>query len=91
MPPSHQIVQASHAAIAATHAFAEGQYHQPNLVVCGVDSEEKLAAAFNNLKDLKVPCCSYAEPDFGGQMTAVATAPLRGDERKPMRKFQLLK
>lgn len=35
-------------------------------------------------------CCAYHEPDFGGEMTAVATAPLRGEERQPLRQLRLL-
>jgi hypothetical protein len=84
-------VQASHAAIAATFAFGEPHKTHPNLVLCSVPDEPALAAVFNRLKEFGVPCCSWSEDDMGGSLTAVATAPLRGDERKPLRRLDLLK
>jgi hypothetical protein len=83
------VVQAVHAAIAATYTY--GNHSQPHVVLCGVDSEQELIDLFNDLKDRGVTCCSYAEPDFVGcQMTAIATAPLAGEQRKPLRRLKLL-
>jgi hypothetical protein len=90
LPEPHRTVQACHAAIAAT--FSYGKYPQPHLVLCGADNEAALAQLFNELKDQGVPCCSYSEPDFVGcQLTAVATAPLQDEQRKPLRRLPLLK
>lgn len=91
IPHPHLSVQVAHAAMAAVHAygFTPGKPH-PNLVVCAVAGEPELVAAFNRLKELGVPCCAWYEDDLGGQMTAVATAPLCGEARKPLKRFRLL-
>ena len=89
LPLPHLVVQAIHAAIAATYSF--GKHPQPHVVLCGVDNEQELKEAFEKLKGQGVVCCSYTEPDFGGQMTAIATGLLRGEQRKPLRRFKLLK
>ena len=91
LPHRHLTVQACHAAIAATFAYGEPHQTHPNLVLCSVPDEAALAAAFNRLKELGVPCCSWSEPDMGGSLTAVATGPLRGEARNPLRGFALLK
>lgn len=88
IPQPYLTVQACHAAIAATYSY--GRHCQPHLVLCAVDDENQLNDAFNRLKEQGVPCCSYSEPDFGYQVTAVATAALSSDERRPLRRFKLL-
>lgn len=77
--------------MAAVNAFGftPGKPH-PNLVVCSVTSEADLDAAFNRLKEQGVPCCAWYEDDMGHALTAVATAPLFGDQRRPLRRFKLL-
>lgn len=80
--------EVAHAAIASSYTFNINPSH-PYLVVCSVRDETELDAAFNRLKEQGVPCCAYYEPDFCGAMTAVATAPLEGKARQPLRKFRL--
>lgn len=78
--------------LAATNTFIGGEpITHPHLVVLSVASEPSLQAAFNRLKDQGVPCCAYMEDDMANAMTAVATAPLRGEARKPLRGFPLLR
>ena len=90
LPGQHLLVQACHAAIAAT--FSYGKHPTPHLVVCAVPNERALESAFNRLKDAGVSCCSYTEPDLNGSLTSIATAPLKGaEQRKPLRRYQLLK
>lgn len=84
----HLIVQVAHAGIAATYSF--GNHPQPHLVICGVANEQELKEEFERLKSLGVSVCSYTEPDFGYQMTSIASAPLKISERKPFRKYKLL-
>ena len=91
MPVPIRTVQASHAAIAATLAFGEPHLTHPNLVVCGIPDEAALVAEFNRLKALGVPCCEWREEDLGGQATAVATGPLEGAARNPLRGYRLLR
>ena len=89
LPQPHLSVQAAHAAIAATYTF--GKHPCPHIVLCGVEGEQALNDLFNSLKEQQVRCVSYNEPDFpGNPTTAIATAPLKGQERKPMRKLKLL-
>lgn len=72
-----------------TFGFTPDKPH-PNLVVCAVANEGELLAAFNRLKELGVSCCSWSEDDMQGQLTAVATAPLTGEARRPLKRFKLL-
>lgn len=90
LPQPHLSVQVAHAAIAATQAFGEPHRTHPHLVVCAVADEPELDRAFNRLKELGVRCCAYYEDDMGHALTAVATAPLAGPDRKPLRRFRLL-
>lgn len=83
-------MQVAHAAIASTFAFGEPDCTHPNLVVCTVADEHELASVFNRLKEQDVRCCAWYEDDMGNALTAIATAPLRGVERKPMKRFKLL-
>lgn len=92
LPSPHLSVQIGHALIAATNTFiGDKRITHPHLVLCAVDNERELAEAFNRLKDAQVAVAGYYEDDLGGALTAVATAPLCGAERKPLRKFALLK
>lgn len=90
LPHSHRTVQAVHAAIAATFAYGQPDRTHPHLVVCAVADEAEMLDAFNELKAAGVPCCGYHEDDMAGSLTAVATAPLTGTDRKPLRRFKLL-
>ncbi len=90
IPPPHLSVQIAHAAVAATFAFGEPDRTHPNLVVCTVANEAELDALFNRLKEKGVRCCEWREEDMGKQLTAIATAPLRGAERKPLKRLKLL-
>lgn len=58
--------------------------------MCVVEDEAALADAFNRLKDANVPAIGYYEDDFKGALTAVATGLLRGEQRRPLRRFRLL-
>lgn len=84
-------VQAAHAVLAATNTYGKPHVTHPNLVLCGVPDEASLAAAFNRLKEAGVACVGWYEEDLKDSLTAVATGLLRGKERKPLKKFQLLK
>lgn len=83
-------MQVAHAAIAASFAFGEPNRTHPNLVVCAVADEQELAAVFNRLKEKGVRCCAWYEDDMGNALTAIGTAPLRGVERKPLKRLKLL-
>lgn len=93
LPAPHLSVQLAHAAIAATHAYGEdaAQVPHPNLVVCTVADEAELAGLFERLKGQGVPCCAWYEEAMRNSLTAIATGPLRGVQRKPLRKLPLLR
>lgn len=91
LPHSVRSVQIAHAAIAAERAYGEPKKTHPHLVVCAVANEQELADVFNRLKEQGVPCCAWYEDDLDNQLTAVATGPLRGAERNPVRYFKLLR
>ena len=91
LPHPHLSVQIGHAVLAATNAFGNPNVTHPNLVICAVDNEQQLADAFNRLKDAGVPCCSWSEEDMGGELTAVATGMLQGEQRRHLRGFRLLR
>ncbi len=91
LPQPHATVQVAHAILAATNAFIGGTpIHHPHLVVCAVEDEAALEACFNALKDAGVPCCAWMEDDMEDALTAIATAPLYGDARRPLRRLPLL-
>lgn len=88
----HRTVQVAHGAWAARNTFGNPNEPHPNLVVCGVAGERELEEVFEDLKAKGVPVLAWSEEDMGGQMTAVASAPLKGNkERRPFKKFQLLR
>lgn len=92
IPQPHLVVQIAHAVLAATNTFiGSAAITHPNLVVCAVADEKDLAAEFNRLKEEGVPCCAWTEDDMNNQLTAVASAVVRGPQRKAFRKYKLLK
>lgn len=90
LPSPHQTVQISHGAIAASLAFGSSAKPHPNLVVLAVDDEPALLQAFEKLKAANVPCCLWREEDLDGQATAIGTAPLKGEQRRALRRYKLL-
>jgi hypothetical protein len=84
-----QIVQASHAAHEAGHDFgkAEGSTH---IVLIGMPSQAKLLATADHLDTHNIPYKLFYEPDYDTGYTAIATQPLVGDQRVPLRKFRLM-
>jgi hypothetical protein len=90
LPRNHLTVQAAHAAIAATLTYGQPGRTHPHLVVCAVKDEVELEAAFEKLKESGVPVVAYREDDMGDALTAVCTAPLMGEERRPLKRFRLL-
>lgn len=91
LPQPHSQVQVAHAAIAATLAYGSSKIPHPHLVVCVVENEEELEAAFEKLKEQGIPVISWREDDMGNALTAISTGPLAGSSRKPMRRFRLMK
>lgn len=91
LPAPHLVCQSIHAAISSTLAYGSSRLTHPHLVVVTVPDEQSLEQEFERLKQLGVRCCAYREPDFLNAMTAVATAPLIGPDRQPLRHLPLWK
>lgn len=67
-----------------------GQTH-PHLVVCGVKNEIALEREASRLEAFGIKFASFYEPDRGNELTALATAPIAGEDRRFFRRFNLLK
>lgn len=91
LPPLQQAVQACHACLeAARELWPPGDEH-PHLVLCGVTSLPQLHGVRERLHSLGIPLRTFSDADLGGDLTALATAPLRGQQRRAMRRYQLLR
>ena len=88
LPRPQQSVQASHAAIEATRKFLDTDLEHPSVIILNMKTENDLVKFMD-----KCPYnfIEFREPDMKNQLTAVATEPIFGDDRKFFRKFQLLK
>ena len=66
-----------------------GEAH-PSLVLLTVDNESALAALHETLSDQGITCSLFHEEDMGGQLTALATAPVEQSQRKLFRDLPML-
>lgn len=62
----------------------------PHLVVFGIKNETKLKKCLLHLDEAGIPYREFREPDIGNQLTAIATAPIVGEDRKHLAKYCLL-
>lgn len=81
-----QIVQAAHAAACAGYSFGEHSH----LICFGIKTEADLQKAAMFLESKGIKFEMFYEPDNDTAYTAICTEPLRGEQRKPMRRFSLL-
>jgi hypothetical protein len=80
-----QIVQTAHAA-----AYIGKKYHaDTNIVLCACEDEVKLSKIAEYLSKHQIDFKMFYEPDVDAH-TAIATQPLVGDVRKPLRRFSLM-
>lgn len=84
------MVQACHASLEAARAFLPSPYEHPFVIVCGVRDERRLGQCLRRLEAAGIRFRAFFEPDLGGQLTAAATEPVRGNQRRLFRRFQLL-
>lgn len=82
-------VQSCHAVIEATRNFNMNGEH-PSVIICVVKSEDKLQKITQELSQKKIKFSEFREPDIGNQLTAIASEPLRGNDREAFKRFQLL-
>lgn len=76
---------------AAKYFLPNYNKEHPHLVVCEVKTEDHLKKAIENLNNTNIQYKIFREPDIGNEITAIATEPLIGENRKFFKKFQLLK
>lgn len=83
-----QIVQAAHAVdeINKQHPHEPGNF----MVLCGAKDEKQLHKIAEMLDSSQIKYSMFFEPDIDS-FTAIATQPLRGEERKPLKRFQTKK
>lgn len=83
-----QIVQAAHAVDELTiRCPSEGENR---MVLCGADNERMLKNIALYLDSEFIDYEMFHESDIG-EYTAIATKPLRGSERRAMRRFNIMK
>ena len=88
-----QAVQACHACIEMTSYYWDrvGFGNEcPHLVLCNT-SKEDLFKLIEKLKFKEIPFRLFKEADIGNEITAIATAPLKGNDRKIFSNYRLLK
>ncbi len=61
------------------------------MIILGVKDEQRLFGARKFLVESGIQHCHFYEPDIGDELTALATEPVVGGQRKLFRKFQLLR
>ena len=83
-----QIVQTSHAVNFLNHAHPHN--HDSHFVLCGTKSEDELIRVSEDLMMSDIKFQMFFELDINGY-TAIATVPLKGNERKPMKRYNTLK
>lgn len=81
-----QIVQTAHAAHEAGETFGEHSH----MALMGANDEQTLLKIAEHLDRNDIRFKMFFEPDIDSY-TAIATEPLTGDRRKPLRRFSLLK
>lgn len=83
------IVQSSHLAweVSKKHSL---DFH-PCFVVIGVKNEESLNMEFYKLRDKNIDLQCFREPMFDNTLTAIGFLSESSEQRKMMKKYQLLK
>lgn len=85
---AQQIVQTAHAVdeLNKSHPHEKGNY----MVLCGAKDENDLFGISEQLTTSGIVYEMFYEPDIDSY-TAIATQPLRGEDRKVLRRFRLKK
>jgi hypothetical protein len=86
-----QAVQSAHAAIEAAKAFPEHLEPHPHLIICCVKNEAQLQDAMARIAAQGIRLRAFYEPDIGGELTAFASEPIQGEQRKAFKRYQLMK
>lgn len=87
---SQQTVQSCHAAIEAARRFITSEQVHPHLVVCGVRDEDALKKEECRLEAFGIKFACFYEPDRNNELTAIATAPVVGEQHRLCQRYNLL-
>lgn len=91
MPKTTQMVQASHAACEAGIRLISPEIDHPNFVLLGVANEADLIKQFESIKQKGFPVVIFREEDLGNSVTALASGPIYGEDRKFFRNLNLIR
>jgi hypothetical protein len=89
LSPAQKAVQSSHACIEVARTYIKPNDEHPSVIICEVRSEDKLKMVMTELEG-KIQFKTFQEPDIGNQFTALASEPIRGEQRKLFNRFQLI-
>ena len=81
-----QIVKTAHAVDVLNKKYPHN--HDNHMVLCGASGEDALHSISELLTFEDIEHTMFFEPDVNSY-TAIATRPLRGKERKPLKRFNL--
>lgn len=90
MSKPQQIVQTAHAVHELNATYESGRKHTHHMVLFGATGERELLEIAKYLEEAGIHFHMFWEPDMNSY-TSIATVPLRGKERTPMRIFNLMK
>jgi hypothetical protein len=90
LPPPQQAIQAAHACIEVARYLLAPSDEHPHLVLFGIPSEKRLLHILRRLQSLGIECKPFRDSDFGDELTALATEPVRCARRRFFRKYQCL-
>ncbi len=93
MPLEQIAVQSTHAAIEIARNYLTPTQEHPSVIILQIKNEEKLNNISSYLDSVDIKYKKFKEPDpwNNNKLTAIATVPLYGDDRKYFKKFQLLR
>jgi len=86
---AQQSVQAMHAAMEAYKRYCWISSNHPHLVFCSVKNTQKLHKCISKLTDSNIKHYQWHEPDLDNALTAIATEPIQGEQRKIFNHYQL--
>lgn len=61
----------------------------PNIVLIGLPNKQSLERTLKKLKDNQIPHYAWSEPDYEFGFTSICTAPISGETRDCLRKYQV--
>lgn len=88
---AQQAVQACHACIEVARSLIPPCDEHPYLVLIGVKSEPSLRTVLYRLDRLGIACQPFHDSDLENALTAIATEPVRGEQRRHFRRYQCLR